>query len=86
MVQTSQVKRTLEAKRNAGVAVLAMKLAKDKSDADWRKANKYKKLFVAAKQAVLRKFKGRALQEWQKQQAKGSSAKGQSSSKPKSQK
>jgi len=69
MVQTSNVKRTMTAKKNAGVATLAMKIAKDKMDVDWKKASKYKKLFVSAKEAVLRKFKGRAIQEWTKTQS-----------------
>ncbi len=75
MVQTTMTKRSREAKKNAGVAVLAMKLAKDSADIQWKKANKYKKLFVAAKAAVLTKFKGRALQAWTKQQTTKSSKK-----------
>jgi len=69
MVQNSQIKRTVEAKRAAGVAALANKIARDKNDVAYRKASKYKKLFVAAKQAILRKYGGRARQEWMKLQS-----------------
>jgi len=64
----TMTKRTKEAKKNAGVAVMAMKLAKDKDDMQWKKANKFKKLFVAAKKAVLLKYGVRAKQEWMKKQ------------------
>jgi len=70
MIQNSQVKRTVEAKKAAGVASLANKLARDKDDIEYRKAAKYKKLFVAAKEAILRKYGGRAKQEWMKIQKK----------------
>ncbi len=64
----TMTKRTREAKRNAGIAVMAMKLAKDNQDVQWKKANKFKKLFVAAKAAVLTKYGVRAKTEWMKKQ------------------
>jgi len=68
MVQQSLVKRTREAKRNAAVSVIAMRLAKEKDDIIWKKASKFKKLFVAAKDAINKKYGQRASIEWMKKQ------------------
>lgn len=68
MVQMSMVKRSREAKKNAAISVIAMKLAKDNADMQWKKAAKFKKLFVAAKRAVAMKYGPRAKVEWMKQQ------------------
>jgi hypothetical protein len=68
MVQQTMVKRTREAKKNAAVSVIAMRLAKDKDDVIWKKASKFKKLFVAAKEAINKKYGQRASIEWMKKQ------------------
>ena len=69
MVQQSLIKRTREAKKNAAIAVIAMKMAKDNGDVYQKKAAKFKKLFIAAKQAILKKYALRARQEWMKRQS-----------------
>ena len=69
MTQTSMVKRTKEAKKNAAISVIAMKMAKDSGDIQQKKAAKFKKLFLAAKQAILKKYGPRAKVEWTKQQS-----------------
>jgi len=75
MVHQSMVKRTTEAKKNAAIAALSMKLAKDKGDILQKKAEKYKKLFIAAKQAIIKKYGPMARQEWVKQQSQNYSKK-----------
>jgi hypothetical protein len=59
-VQNTMVKRTREAKIQAGSASLAMKMAKDNDDILYRKAQRFKKLFVNAKKAVMTKYGQRA--------------------------
>jgi len=70
MVQTTMVKRSREAKKNAAVSVIAMKLAKESEDMQWKRASKFKKLFVAAKEAINKKYGSRARAEYIKKQAK----------------
>jgi hypothetical protein len=65
-VQTTMVKKTREAKRNSAIGVISMNMAKQNDDIQWRKANKYKQLFVAAKQAILKKYGNKAKAEWYK--------------------
>lgn len=72
MTQTSMVRRSREAKKNAAVSVIAMKIAKDNNDMQWKKASRFKKLFVAAKQAIAKKYGPRAKVEWTKKQSQGS--------------
>ena len=69
MVQTSMVKRSQEAKKNAGVSVIAMQLAKNNQDQLWKKASKFKAMFMAAKMAVNRKYGPTARVEWAKKQS-----------------
>lgn len=69
MTQTSMVRRSREAKKNAAVSVIAMRLAKQAGDVQQKKAARFKKLFVAAKQAILRKYEPRAKVEWTKKQS-----------------
>ncbi len=69
MTQTTVTKRTREAKKASAISVIAMKMAKDSGDPQQKKAARFKKLFVAAKQAVLTKYKSRATQEWVKEQS-----------------
>jgi len=68
MTQTSMVRRSREAKKNAAIAVIAMKLAKDADDIQQKKAARFKKLFLAAKEAILRKYGPRAKVAWTKKQ------------------
>lgn len=69
MVQMSMVKRTLDAKKNAGVAVIAMQLAKDKNDPFWQKASRAKKMFQAAKLAIASKYGAQARMMWSQKQS-----------------
>jgi hypothetical protein len=73
MTQTSMVRRTRESKKNAAIAVIAMKMAKDAGDIQQKKAARFKKLFVAAKVAIARKYGPRAKVEWTKNQSKAPS-------------
>lgn len=77
MVQTTMVRRSREAKKNAGVSVIAMKLAKEAGDIQQKKAARFKKLFFAAKKAVIRKYGPKAKLEWVKKQANNNTDAGQ---------
>ena len=68
MVQTSLVRRSREAKKASAVSVIAMKMAKDAEDPQQKKAARFKKLFVAAKQAIIKKYGPRARVSWTKNQ------------------
>ena len=72
MVQTTMVRRSRESKKNAAVSVIAMRLAKEAGDIQQKKAARFKKLFFAAKKAVLRKYEPRAKVEWTRKQANSS--------------
>lgn len=65
-IQTSFVKRTKEAKMNAGIAAIAAKLAKTNNDILWQKSNRAKKLFIASKVGILKKYGPQARVEWMK--------------------
>ena len=67
-IQTTMVKKTKEAKRSSAVGVIAMNMAKQNDDMLWRKANKFKQLFVAAKEAILKKYGSRARTSWNNKQ------------------
>lgn len=69
MVQSSMVRRTQEAKKNAGVSVIAMQLAKNGQDQLWKKASKFKAMFMAAKTAINKKYGPTARVEWSKKQS-----------------
>ena len=69
MTQTTMVKRSREAKKNAAISVIAMKLAKDAEDPQQKKAARFKKLFLAAKIAINKKYGPRARTEWTKNQS-----------------
>jgi len=47
-----------------------MKLARESEDIQWKKAAKFKKLFVAAKVAINKKYGPRAKAEYIKKQSK----------------
>lgn len=63
-IQNSITKRTREAKIAAGSASLAMKLAKDNNDTLYKKSQRFKKLFIEAKKAVMTKYGKRARSEY----------------------
>ena len=65
--QTTFVKRTRDAKKNSGVAAIATRLAKANNDILWKKSTRGKKMFIAAKAAILKKYGMLAKVEWQKQ-------------------
>ena len=75
MVQQSMVKRTREAKKNAAIAAIATKMAKDNGDVLYKKSQKFKKLFFAAKAAISKKYFARARSAWTAQQSSASSSK-----------
>jgi len=68
MVQMSMVKRSREAKKNAAIAAISFKLAKQNNDVLYKKSRRFKGLFVAAKRAINAKYASRAKQEWAKLQ------------------
>ena len=78
MNQTTITKRTREAKINAGSASYAMKMARDNNDQLWKKANKFKKLFMNAKKAIMTKYGSRARQEYVKRANSSNSSSGSS--------
>ena len=47
-IQTTFIKRTKDAKMNAGIAAIASKLAKTNNDILWQKSNRAKKLFISS--------------------------------------
>ena len=65
-IQTSFIKRTKEAKMNASIAAIAAKLAKTNNDILWQKSNRAKKLFIASKAGILKKYGPQARVEWMK--------------------
>ncbi|RLA81937.1 MAG: hypothetical protein DRG78_08405 [Epsilonproteobacteria bacterium] len=75
MTQTTMVRRSREAKKASAVSVIAMKLAKDAEDPQQKKAARFKKLFVAAKEAILKKYGPRAKTEWTRKQGQTSQPK-----------
>jgi len=77
MQQTSIVKRTRESKIAAGSASLAMKMAKDNNDQLYKKSQKFKKLFLSAKKAVMSKYGSRARAEYIRKSTNGSSGNSQ---------
>ncbi len=75
MTQTTMVRRSREAKKASAVSVIAMKMAKDADDPQQKKAARFKKLFVAAKIAINKKYGPRAKTEWTKRQGQTSTPK-----------
>lgn len=65
-IQTTFIKRTKDAKMNAGIAAIASKLAKTNNDILWQKSNRAKKLFIVSKNAILKKYGPQARVEWMK--------------------
>lgn len=65
-IQTTFIKRTKEAKMNAAIAAIAAKLAKTNNDVLWQKSNKAKRLFMASKAGILKKYGPQARIEWMK--------------------
>lgn len=65
-IQSSFVKRTREAKMNAAIAAIASKLAKQNNDILWQKSNRSKRLFIASKNAIIKKYGPQARVEWMK--------------------
>jgi len=66
MQQSTMVKRSSEAKKNAAIASIAMQLAKTKNDVLSEKASKHKKLLTAAREAILKKYGPQARSEYMK--------------------
>ena len=65
-IQTTFVKRTRDAKMNAGIAGIAARLAKENRDILWVKESRAKAAFVKAKAQIVKKYGPQARIEWQK--------------------
>jgi hypothetical protein len=68
-VQTSMTMRTLEAKRNAALAAIAVSIARSRNDVLYHKLRKYRKLWKDTKNQILQKYSSAAMQRWAKNQA-----------------
>lgn len=66
----SMVKRTQKAKMNAAIAIIAMQLAKDKKDSNARKAMLGKKILLAARANILKRYGNTARQVYMKNLSK----------------
>jgi hypothetical protein len=69
MVQTTNTRRTMAAKKSAAIASIAVRLAKEADDIMYTKLGKYKKLHIAMKQAIFKKYKTRATSQWHEHQS-----------------
>lgn len=76
MTQTSMTTRSRESKKNAAIAAIAVSLARKNNDIMFGKLKKYRKMWKATKELVLRKYQSKALQEWSKQQSQSSNGGG----------
>jgi hypothetical protein len=53
-IQTSFVKRTRDAKMNAGIAAIATRLAKENNDILFKKSSRAKRMFMSSKMQILK--------------------------------
>ena len=65
-IQTSFVKRTRDAKTNAGIAAIATKLAKENNDILFKKSSIAKRMFMTSKMQILKKYGAQARMEYMK--------------------
>ena len=65
-IQTSFIKRTRDAKMNAGIAAIAARLAKENRDILWVKESRAKAAFIKTKAQIVKKYGPQARIEWQK--------------------
>ena len=65
-IQSTFIKRTRDAKMNAGIAAIAAKLAKENRDILWVKESRAKSAFIKAKAQIVKKYGPQARIEWQK--------------------
>lgn len=65
-IQSTFIKRTRDAKMNAGIAAIAAKLAKENRDILWVKETRAKSAFMKAKAQIVKKYGPQARIEWQK--------------------
>lgn len=65
-IQSTFIKRTRDAKMNAGIAAIAAKLAKENRDILWVKESRAKSAFMKAKAQIVKKYGPQARIEWQK--------------------
>jgi hypothetical protein len=68
-VQQSMVMRSMEAKRNAALAAIAVSIARSKNDVLYHKLKKYRALWKDTKNQILSKYSGQAMQKWAKNQS-----------------
>ena len=65
-IQTSFVKRTRDAKMNAGIAAIATRLAKENNDILFKKSSRAKRMFMTSKTQILKKYGAQARIEYMK--------------------
>lgn len=65
-IQSSFVKRTRDAKMNAGIAAIATKLAKENNDILFKKSSMAKRMFMNSKMQILKKYGAQARMEYMK--------------------
>ena len=65
-IQASFVKRTRDAKMNAGIAAIATKLAKENNDILFKKSSIAKRMFMTSKIQILKKYGAQARMEYMK--------------------
>jgi len=68
-VQQSMSMRTIEAKRNAALAAIAVSIARSRNDVLYHKLRKYRKLWKDTKNQIVQKYSGLAMQQWAKKQS-----------------
>jgi len=70
-VQQSMVMRSMQAKKNAALAAIAVSIARQKNDVLYHKLKKYRKLWKDTKNQIVQKYGSAATQKWAQNQSKG---------------
>ena len=68
-VQQSMMMRSMQAKKNAALAAIAVSIARSRDDVLYHKLKKYRKLWKDTKNQILQKYSGLAMQQWAKKQS-----------------
>jgi hypothetical protein len=66
----SMMKRTQSAKMDSAIAIIAMSIAKKNRDMNWVKASKAKKLLLASRANIMRKYGNEARREYMQSSSK----------------
>ena len=70
MAATSMTKRTRQAKKSAALSAIAVSIGKQKGDPIYLRLKKYRALWKANKDLLIKKYKSAALQQWAANQTK----------------